>query len=332
MASAQAEIIKDRLRTFAEELSRAGDLTLAEVRASGERFAELTAEPDGVTWTEVDAGGIPAVWAEPGGGATDRVLEYVHGGGYVLGSAAGYRNFTGHLARATRCRVLNVDYGLAPENPHPGPVDDSVRAYRWLLDQGYRPAHLAVAGDSAGGGLALATVLKLRDDGLPQPAGAVALSPWADMEGLGQSMRTNADKDLIVTAAGLKGMADLFLGGGDARHAHASPIYGDYEGVCPLYIQVGGHESRRRHSARTRGVPGDATRVPDGGGQHARGRRGGRSDRHLAGLAPRTLLSGRAPTRRGGGRRHRRSSTGGRRRWQVAAVSWVGVSPAVSPP
>jgi len=114
MASAQAEIMKDKLREFAEELSHAGDLTLAEVRANGERFAQFTAEPAGVTWTEVDAGGIPAVWADTQEGAGDRVLQYVHGGGYMIGSAAGYRNFTGHLARAVGCRVLNVDYGLAP--------------------------------------------------------------------------------------------------------------------------------------------------------------------------------------------------------------------------
>ena len=149
---------------------------------------------------------------------------------------------TGHLANAIGCRVLNVDYGLAPENPHPGPVKDSVTAYRWLLDQGYRPEHLAIAGDSAGGGLTLATLLKLRADGLPQPAAAVPLSPWTDMEGLGESMETYADRDVLLQADRLKGMTDMFLAGGDPRDPFAAPVHGDYRGICPLYIQVGGDE------------------------------------------------------------------------------------------
>lgn len=250
MASQQAEAMKVLIRQFAEEMAKAGELTLAEQRANAERFAEATANPSGVTWTTVDAGGIPAIWADPEGGATDRVLQYVHGGGYVIGSADGYRKLTGHLAKAIGCRVLNVDYGLAPENPHPGPVNDSVTAYRWLLSQNYEPRHLAIAGDSAGGGLTLATLLKLRDDGLPQPAAAVPISPWTDMEALGESWKTNADKDLLVQEAGLKGMVDMFLGGGDPRDPLAAPLYGDYTGICPLYIQVGGDETLLDDSTR----------------------------------------------------------------------------------
>ena len=104
-----------------------------------ELWANLTGEPDGVSWTEVDAGGVPGIWANPNGGATDRVVQYVHGGGYVLGSADDYRRFTGHIAKAVGCRVLNVDYRLAPENPHPAPVEDSTAAYRWLLTQATTP-------------------------------------------------------------------------------------------------------------------------------------------------------------------------------------------------
>lgn len=243
MASPQADAIHEMLRAFAAEFEKAGQLSLAEQRANSEQFANFTGEPSGVSWTDVDAGGIPAIWADADGGSRDHVLQYVHGGGYVIGSAKAYRKLTGHLAKATGCRVLNVDYGLAPENPHPGPVNDSVQAYRWLLAQGYQPEHLAVAGDSAGGGLALATVLKIRDDGLPRPAAAVPISPWADMEGLGDSMKTNAGKDYLVQEVGLKGMADLFLSGTDARDPLAAPIYADYAGVCPLYIQVGGDET-----------------------------------------------------------------------------------------
>jgi monoterpene epsilon-lactone hydrolase len=250
VASQQAEAMKDMIRTIGAELARAGELSLEEQRANAELFAAATGDPTGVTWTTVDAGGIPAIWADPEGGAKDRVLQYVHGGGYIIGSADAYRKLTGHLAKAIGCRVLNVDYGLAPENPHPGPVNDSFTAYRWLLDQKYEPRHLAIAGDSAGGGLTLATLLKIRDSGLPQPAAAVPISPWVDMEALGESWTTNAEKDLLVKQEALKGMVDMFLAGGDPRDPLAAPLYGDYKGICPLYIQVGGDEALLDDSTR----------------------------------------------------------------------------------
>ena len=243
MASAQAEAIKAMLIEFGQQREAEGEITLEEMRANTSSFGEFTAEPDGVIWEPVDAGGVPAIWAIPDGGAGDRVVEYLHGGGYVLMSAEIYKRLTGHLAKAVGCRVLSVDYGLAPENPHPGPVNDSVTAYRWLLDQGYRPEHIAISGDSAGGGLTLATVLKLAADGVPQPAAVVPLSPWTDMEGLGESMRANADRDVLIKGDQLKGMTDLFLAGGDPHDPLAAPLYGDYAGICALYIQVGGDET-----------------------------------------------------------------------------------------
>jgi epsilon-lactone hydrolase len=248
MASEQAAAIKAMLIEWRQQQEAAPEPTLEEMRAGMERFGDLTGEPEGVTWTPVDAGGVPAIWAIPaktaeaGPGAGDRAVQYVHGGGYVIGSAELYRRFTGHLANAIGCRVLSVDYGLAPENPHPGPVNDSVTAYRYLLDQSYQPQHLAIAGDSAGGGLTLATLLKLRADGLPQPGAAVPLSPWTDMEGLGESMRANVDRDVLLRSDHLKGMTDMFLSGGDPRDPLAAPVHGDYRGICPLYIQVGGDE------------------------------------------------------------------------------------------
>jgi epsilon-lactone hydrolase len=248
MASAQAEGIKDRLREFAAGLDP--NMGLEEMRASYETFAALTTVPEGVEWTEVDAGGVPAIWADAAGGATDRVLQYVHGGGYVIGSADYYRRLTGHLARAVGCRVLNVDYRLAPEFPHPAPVEDSTAAYRWLLDQGFEPAHIAIAGDSAGGGLAVATLLSIRDVGLPMPAAAVPLSPWVDMEGIGESMVTMAERDVLVSPDTIKGMAEAFLAGQDPRSPLAAPLHADLSGLCPLYIQVGGDETLLDDSTR----------------------------------------------------------------------------------
>jgi len=123
MASPQAEAVKEQLVIFASSLGP--DTELDAMRDSYATFAGLSTTPEGVTWTAVDAGGVPAIWADAEGGATDRVVEYVHGGGYVIGNADYYRNLTGHLAKAIGCRVLNVDYRLAPEHPHPAPVEDS---------------------------------------------------------------------------------------------------------------------------------------------------------------------------------------------------------------
>jgi acetyl esterase/lipase len=248
MASPQAEAVKARLVEFAGNLTP--ETELEQMREMYAHFAALTTEPAGVLWTEADAGGVPAIWADPEGGAADRVLLYVHGGGYVIGAATYYRNLTGHLAAALGCRVLNVDYRLAPEHPHPAPVEDATTAYRWLLDQGVEPSHIAISGDSAGGGLTVATLLNIRDRGLPQPAAAVPLSPWVDMEGTGESITTNADRDVLVAADTIKGMAEAFLQGGDAKDPLASPLHADLSGLCPLYVQVGGDETLLDDSVR----------------------------------------------------------------------------------
>jgi len=250
MASPQAEMVKGLLRQLQEEiLGQPEPPTLEEMRASGEGFGEMTGEPDGINWQDEEVAGVPCRWAVPDGGADDRVLQYVHGGGYVLGSLDGYRKFTGHLANSIGCRVLSVDYRLAPEHPHPAAVDDSSAVYRALLGD-FAPDHLAISGDSAGGGLTMSTIVKLRDDGTPQPAGAVPLSPWVDLEGTGESMQAKADVDLIVGAEGLKQMADMFLAGQDHRDPLAAPLHADMTGLCPIYVQVGGDETLLNDATR----------------------------------------------------------------------------------
>ncbi len=248
MASEQANAIWERIRQLAGSIEP--NMELAEFRAIYGEFAALTAEPDGINWTEVEAGGVPAIWAEPDGGSQDRVVQYVHGGGYVIGAAEYYRKFTGHLAKTIGCRVLNVDYRLAPEHPHPAAVEDSTAVYRWLLEQGIESGHIAIAGDSAGGGLTVATLLSIRAAGLPMPAAAMPLSPWVDMEGTGESMTTRADRDVFVNADRLKGMADAFLQGQDARDPLAAPLHADLNDLCPLYIQVGDDETLLDDSVR----------------------------------------------------------------------------------
>src|SRR5713101_193836 len=248
MASEQADAIRERIRQLAGSIEP--NMELAEFRAIYGEFAWLTAEPDGITWTEVEAGGVPAIWAESEGGSDDGVVQYVHGGGYVIGAAEYYRKFTGHLAKAIGCRVLNVDYRLAPEHPHPAAVEDSTAVYRWLLEQGIESGHIAIAGDYAGGGLTVATLLSIRAAGLPMPAAAMPLSPWVDMEGTGESMTTRADRDVFVNPEMLKGMADAFLQGQDARDPLAAPLHADLNDLCPLYIQVGDDETLLDDSVR----------------------------------------------------------------------------------
>jgi epsilon-lactone hydrolase len=248
MASEQAEAINEQLRQVAGSIDPS--MELAELRAVYGDFAALTGHPEGVTWTDVDAGGVPAIWATPAAGSDDRVVQYVHGGGYVIGAAEYYRKLTGHLANAIGCRVLNVDYRLAPEHPHPAPVEDSTAAYRWLLEQGIASGHIAIAGDSAGGGLTVATLLSIRAAGLPMPAAAMPLSPWVDLEGTGDSMTSRADRDCLVHADMLKGMADAFLQGQDRRDPLAAPLHADLSGLCALYIQVGDDETLLDDSIR----------------------------------------------------------------------------------
>ena len=226
-----------------KELLGAIDLlegTLEERRALMDSFGQEA--PEGTSVTTVDAGGAPAEWVVASGADSDRVILYLHGGGYSLGSLDSHRRLVAHLSSEARARVLNVDYRLAPEHPYPAAVDDAVAAYRWLLGQGVSADRIAISGDSAGGGLTLATLLALKDAGDPLPAAAVPLSPWTDLEGTGESMRTRAAADLMIQPARLKETADLYANGADLRQPQLSPLHGDYAGLPPLLIQVGDAE------------------------------------------------------------------------------------------
>ena len=199
--------------------------------------------PAGTTGTEVEAGGVPAEWVDTPDGNRSRVVLYLHGGGYIGGSLWSHHNLIGHLTMAMGCRVLGLDYRLAPENPHPAPVEDALAAYRWLLAEGFEPGQIAVAGDSAGGGLTVALLLAARDAGLPQPAAAVPISPWVDMGATGESLLSRADLDVMVSPGDLADTRDLFLGpDGRIDDPLASPLAGDLSGLAPMLIQVGDHE------------------------------------------------------------------------------------------
>ena len=251
MASPQAEAAKAMIAAFREAMAGTDSVPSLEEQRDGLSMMGSSATlPEGVAVSEAYAGGCRAYWHDPAGCAKDRVVMYVHGGGYMGGSPKTHERLVSHIAKAAGCRALNVDYRLAPEHPHPAAVEDATAAYRWLLAQGYRPEHIAISGDSAGGGLTLATLLSIKQNGLPQPAAAVPLSPWTDMEVSGASFETNAANDLMIQRDATKSTAAMFLGEADPRDPLASPLHGDYRGIAPLYIQVGGDETLLDDSTR----------------------------------------------------------------------------------
>lgn len=199
-------------------------------------------KPEDITWEPVDAAGVPAEWVIPDDCVRGRAAVYLHGGGYTTGTLDSSRSLSSHLARATRARLLAVDYRLAPEHPFPAAVDDAVTAYHFVISAGHPPSTIALCGDSSGGGLALGTLLAVRDLGEPLPGMAICLSPWTDMTLSGASLEANRVTDPMVSAATLGLMADAYLGEVDRRSPTASPLFADLSGLPPMLLQVGSGE------------------------------------------------------------------------------------------
>ena len=237
MASPQLQQVIEAIKGLA---GMASGSSVVELRATNEQMARPAA-PD-VTSEPVVANGVDAAWICAPSAATDRVVLYLHGGGYIMGSLNTHRDLMGRISRAAQTRVLGLDYRLAPEHPFPAAVDDTVAGYRFLLDQGLPPSRLAIAGDSAGGALALAALIAGRDAGLPMPAAAVCLSPFLDLEGTGESITTRADVDPIATPEVIDVWAKAYLAGADPRTPLANPLCADLHGLPALLIQVGDHE------------------------------------------------------------------------------------------
>lgn len=250
MASPQANAIKDLYLGWLQAMGNNPEMSLDDMRDLFDHWGDITAEPGGVDYVEVDAGGIDCMWALPKDCSEDRVLLCTHGGGYVVGSMYTHRKMFGHLAKAIGCKALIVDYRRAPEAPHPAQVDDSVSAYAWLLEQGIKPEHICTTGDSAGGALSTTVLLGIRDKGLPLPAGAMPMSPWYDPAGTGETLKTNAEKDCLVKAEVLQGMAETFLGGASPEDPLANALHANLSGLPPIYIQVGGDETLLDDSLR----------------------------------------------------------------------------------
>ncbi|MBU1377777.1 MAG: alpha/beta hydrolase [Alphaproteobacteria bacterium] len=217
--------------------------TVAERRAAMDAAGEIGALPTGCFHEPATLGGVKCERVVPHGAAPGRMLLYLHGGAYTAGSPRSHRPLVARLADVAHTVAVAADYRMGPEHRFPAAVEDAVAVYRALLDGGTEPGQLIVAGDSAGGGLALALALALKAEGLPQPAGFFVISPWADLTQSGASYRTKADTDPMITKAGLDTHAMAYLGGLDAHDPLASPVFGDFEGVAPILIQTGSEEA-----------------------------------------------------------------------------------------
>jgi acetyl esterase/lipase len=215
---------------------------VASVRAGFDAFASQVPVAADVLQKPIEIGGVGGIEVTIAGNDTDHVMLYFHSGVYVIGSAAATVPLVGDLVRRTGGRAITLEYRLAPEHPYPAAVDDARAGYAGLLGQGVDPGRIVLAGESAGGGLAVATLLAARDAGLPMPSCLYLLSPYADLTLSGESLLAKESLDPILTPAGLRVRAPEYVGGADAADPLISPIFGDLSGLPPLLIQVGSHE------------------------------------------------------------------------------------------
>jgi monoterpene epsilon-lactone hydrolase len=247
--SLRAELIRLGIRALLKR--RSPDFDIAQMRRTMQTAERLVPRPPSrAQSTEIEADGLTFQRVAMPVSRTERRVLYLHGGGYVAGSPAHYRHFTWRIADALAANVFALAYRLAPEHPFPAALEDAARAYAFLAAKAADTRELFVMGDSAGGGLTLALLLKLRDEGRPLPRAAVALSPWTDLALTGASLAASAADDPMLTARDLPHLAASYLAGADPRTPYASPLYGDVTGLPPVLIQVGSDEIIRDDAVR----------------------------------------------------------------------------------
>jgi epsilon-lactone hydrolase len=222
------------------QLDQAGEVEPLRA-AFNELMSHVPVAPD-VQQLPVEIGGVDGIEVTVKGAADGNVILYFHGGVYVIGTAVASVPLVSELVRRTAAKAITLDYRLAPEHPYPAAIEDARAAYEGLLAQGIDPSHIAFAGESAGGGLAVATLLALREAGRPLPSCAFVMSPYVDLTLSGETLLQRQAVDPILAPAGLRARVPDYLGAADASDPHISPIYGDLSGLPPLLIQVGSHE------------------------------------------------------------------------------------------
>ena len=240
MVSKEMENVISMLKGFQES---AGEITIAKVREGMDQLGKMGKLPKDVKCKPVIAGSVPAEWITTPNSESQKVVLYLHGGGYVAGSIASYRDLVARISSVSKARILILEYRLAPEFPFPNALEDSVAAYKWLVStENINPNNIIIAGDSAGGGLTLATAIKLRNEGFPLPIAIVCLSPWTDLAGTGESLKTNGEIDPFISLEMFEICARTYLETTDPCNHLASPLYADLQGLPPLLIQVGTSE------------------------------------------------------------------------------------------
>ncbi len=218
------------------------NLSIEQNRARGAQMGGMTRIPKDVDVERFSIDGIPAAWVRPETGSRQRVVLHFHGGGYVTGGIDSHLMMAIPMAQTLKTNVLLPEYRLSPEHPHPAALEDALKTYRWLLAEGYSAENIVISGDSAGGGLSLATVLSLRDNGDPLPGAVVCISPWADLTHHGQSHSSRAESDVILKTSTLKEWALCYTDASNLSNPLVSPVFGDFRGFPRLLIQVGSDE------------------------------------------------------------------------------------------
>ena len=239
-------------------LSKPRPTDLAARRERMDGFGQRYPVPPDVRVDTVDAGGVRAEWTTTPGAHADRVLVFLHGGGYISGSLASHRHSVARMGREARARTLALDYRLAPEHPFPSALDDALGGYRFLRATGIEPGAIAIVGESAGGGLALALLLRLREGGETLPACLWLCSPWVDLALTGASLTTKAEVGPLLQEPYLAELAKAYLNGTDPRDPLASPLYADLRGLPPTLVQVGSAETLLDDAVRIAGAAGAA--------------------------------------------------------------------------
>jgi monoterpene epsilon-lactone hydrolase len=244
MASAESDFLRAMYQDWSDRMVANPDMTISDLRALFVEWEKTTLEPQDVTYKSDTVGGVEAIWAYPVGCDKSKVLIYTHGGGFAVGSSSSHRKLAGHVAKALGVSVLVLDYRLAPENPFPAQVEDAVSVYKALLADGVAAKNIGTIGDSAGGNLAISSVLKFRELGLELPGCVIAFSPWLDMELTGGTLQSNEATDALVSVGILEAMRGMFLGeGGSPTDQIANPLKSDFAGYPPLYVNAGGDET-----------------------------------------------------------------------------------------
>ncbi len=249
MASKRARFVRAMSRRYFQSID-ASRVDPQAMRRRWHRFARWLPTPRRVTRTQTEIAGRHAEWLTPRDAVADKLMIYWHGGAYIMGNCATHRQLVGHLARGAGVKALLAEYRLAPEHPFPAAIEDAVSIYRALLAEGYRPADIVMGGDSAGGGLTMATLLSLRDAGEPLPAGAFLISPWLDLAGTGESMQTHDGRDPWFKPKNLPTVRANYCDESQIRNPLVSPVYADVTGLPPCFIQVGSEELLLSDSTR----------------------------------------------------------------------------------